>query len=77
MGKNYCTWYNKTSAMKRAFDNGLLDEKWVKNYCRNNGEGCVRKKKFEKDGYISPDYVLPDGTINEKLKKMVEEDNNF
>ncbi len=33
MKKNFCRWYDETSAMKRAYDKGLIDEKWVKNYC--------------------------------------------
>jgi hypothetical protein len=31
--KKLCIWYNETSGMKRAFDKGLLDKKWVENYC--------------------------------------------
>ena len=70
--KNVCRWYNETSGMKRARDVGLLDKKWIEEYCFNGGKGCVRKKKFEEEGYVSPDYVLPNGTIDEKLKKWVE-----
>ena len=54
--------------MKRAYDKGLLDKKWIEDYCWNNGKGCVRKKRFEEEGYVSPDYVLPDGTQDQKLK---------
>ena len=69
MKRNLCHWYDETSAMKRAYDLGLIDEKWVKNYCWNGGKNCVRKMRFEKEGYISPEHVLPDGTENQKLKK--------
>ena len=68
MGKSICKWYDRTSAMKRAYDNGKLDKKWIENYCYNSGNNCVRKIRFEKEGYISPDYVLPDGSIDESLK---------
>jgi len=68
MKKNLCRWYDETSAMKRAYDQGKLDKKWLKNYCWNGGKGCIRKKRFEGEGYISPDYVLPDGTIDENLR---------
>jgi len=67
---NVCKWYDETSGMKRAYDKGLLDKKWIEEYCWNGGEGCVRKKRFEGEGYISPDYVLPNGTVDENLKKL-------
>jgi uncharacterized protein YodC (DUF2158 family) len=70
--KQLCKWYNETSGMKRAFDNGMLDKKWIEDYCWNDGKGCIRKKRFEEEGYVSPDYVLPDGSVSEKLKKWVE-----
>ena len=66
--KNMCIWYNESSGVKRAYDLGLIDRKWVENYCWNGGEGCVRKKRFEMEGYVSPDYVLPDGTISEHVR---------
>ena len=70
--KKVCRWYNETSGMKRAYDHGLLDKKWIEEYCWDGGKECVRKKKFEEEGYISPDYVLPDGTVDENLRKWVE-----
>ncbi len=70
-GKNVCRWYDETSGMKRANDAGMLDRSWIENYCLKGGKNCVRKKRFEEEGYVSPDYVLPDGTISEKLKKWV------
>lgn len=70
---NFCRWYNETSGVKRAYDLGLIDRKWVENYCWSCGGGCIRKKKFEEEGYVSPDYVLPDGTISEKVKKYTEQ----
>jgi len=69
--KNVCRWYDSTSGMKRAYDAGMLEKKWIDEYCMNGGQGCVRKQRFEEEGYVSPDYVLPDGTVDEKLKKWV------
>ena len=69
--RNTCRWYDSTSGMKRAYDAGMLDKKWIEEYCMNAGQGCVRKKRFEEEGYVSPDYVLPDGTVDKKLKKWV------
>ena len=68
--KDICTWYNETSGMKRAYDRGLLDKRWIEDYCFNGGRGCVRKWRFEQEGYVSPDYVLPDGTVDETLKAL-------
>jgi len=70
-GRNACRWYDSTSGMKRAYDSGMLDKKWIDEYCMNGGQGCVRKKRFEEEGYVSPDYVLPDGTVDEDLKKWI------
>jgi len=67
-GKNVCVWYNETSAMKRAYDAGRLDKKWLEEYCFNGGENCVRKRRWEGEDYISPAWVLPDGSVDEGLK---------
>jgi len=69
---NSCKWYNDTSGVKRAYDLGLIDKKWVEDYCWAGGAGCVRKKRFEEEGYISPDYILPDGTISEPVKQHIK-----
>lgn len=70
--ENVCRWYNETSGMKRAYYQGKLDISWIEKYCWNGGEGCVRKQRFESEGYVSPDYVLPDGTVDENLKRWFE-----
>jgi hypothetical protein len=71
--KDLCVWYNETSGVKRAYDLGLIDRKWVENYCWNGGKDCVRKKRFEEEGYVSPDYVLPDGSTSERVKRYLKE----
>ncbi len=76
-GKNICRWYNSSSGVKRACDAGLIDIKWVQDYCWQDGKGCVRKKRFEEEGYVSPDYVLPDGNISEVVKKYMEQKGNL
>ena len=70
MRKNFCRWYDETSAIKRAYDKGLIEKKWVEQYCWSGGNKCERKRRFEEEGYISPDYVLPDGTEDPRLKKF-------
>ena len=66
--RNICRWYNETSAVKRAYDAGLIERRWVEDYCWNGGKNCVRKRRFEQEGYVSPDHVLPDGSVSEELK---------
>jgi len=70
---NFCRWYNETSGVKRAYDLGLIDKRWVEDYCERGGEGCVRKKRFEEEGYVSPDYILPDGSVSERIKEHLEQ----
>ena len=75
--REVCVWYNETSGMKRAFDAGLLDKKWLDDYCFRGGRACVRKQRFEGEGYVSPDYVLPDGAVDDTLKDIVEHRGGF
>jgi len=63
-----CKWY-PSCPMKRFYDEGLLDRKWVKLYCKGDWEHCTRYKMEEKGEY-HPDFMLPDGSIDEKLKKF-------
>jgi hypothetical protein len=67
-----CGWYDKTSGMKWAYDHDKLDISWIEKYCWNSGKGCVRKQRFETEGCVSPDHVLPDGNVDQKLKKWIE-----
>ena len=75
--RDICRWYDETSGIKRACDAGLLDSKWVKDYCWNGGKNCVRKQRFEREGYVSPDYVLPNGVEDQKLKRWIQEHGSF
>jgi hypothetical protein len=38
----------------------LLDKKWIEEYYWNGGKVV----------HLPPDYVLPDGTVDENLKKL-------
>ncbi len=71
--KRMCRWYDETSGMKRAYDQEKLDIQWIEDYCWNDGKSCIRKKRFETEGYVSPDYVLPDGSVDETLRRWVQE----
>ena len=66
-----CRWYNETSGVKRAADRGLIDKHWVEDYCLQGGKNCIRKQRFENEGYVSPDSVLPDGTVDENVKEWI------
>ena len=54
--------------MKMYFQEGRLDPKWINEYCWGNSLRCIRRKMEEK-GQYHPNHILPDGTIDEKLKK--------
>ena len=56
--------------MKRFYEKGLLEEKWLKNYCKGDWESCKRYQMEEKGEYHS-DYMLPNGRINELLKNKL------
>ncbi|GAH16180.1 unnamed protein product [marine sediment metagenome] len=53
--------------MKRYFEEGKLDIKWIDGYCKGNYHRCIRRE-MEEEGKYHPDNMLPDGTINKKLE---------
>ena len=53
--------------MKRYYENGLLEKRWVENYCWSSWEKCVRYQLEEKGEY-HPDWMLPDGSLDTSLK---------
>jgi len=61
-----CRWY-PVCPMKRFRDAGLLDEKWVRLYCKGDWRGCVRYR-MEAEGRPHPDWMLPDGSLDESLR---------
>ena len=65
MRKATCTWY-PVCPMKRFYEAGRLEERFVKNYCMGDFHSCVRYQK-EEAGIYHPDNMLPDGTIDENL----------
>lgn len=64
--KKTCKWY-PVCPMRRFYEANRIDEKWVKNYCMGNWKACVRYQMEEKGEY-HPDWMLPDGTLDESLK---------
>ena len=61
-----CKWY-VVCPMKRFYEEGKLDEKWIRKYCMGDYKSCVRYQMEEK-GMPHPDNMLPDGSIDENLK---------
>ena len=64
--KDICKWYD-VCPLKLFYEKGLLDKKWVENYCWGEYFACKRYK-MEESGVYHPDNMLPDGTIDERLK---------
>lgn len=76
MAKNYhklnvllndCKWYT-SCPMKRFYEEGILNRKWVELYCMGDWENCIRYH-MEERGEPHPDWMLPDGTIDKKLRE--------
>lgn len=65
-----CKWYT-VCPMKRSYENGILDRKWVELYCKGDWKSCIRYK-MEENGEYHPDWMLPDGSIDIVLKKKQE-----
>lgn len=62
-----CKWF-PVCPMKRFYETGKLEKHWLDCYCKGNWKACVRYKMEEKGEY-HPDWMLPDGTLDETLKK--------
>ncbi len=61
-----CKWY-PVCPMKRFFEKGILDRKWIELYCKGDWESCVRYW-MEENGKSHPDWMLPDGSIDKRLR---------
>ena len=61
-----CKWF-PTCPIKRFFETGMLDKKWIELYCRGDWKKCVRYE-MEELGHYHPDWMLPDGSLDGKLK---------
>ena len=62
MHKKQCKWF-PVCPLKRFFEEGKLDKKWIESYCWDKWEECIRYHMEEK-GQYHPDNMLPDGSIN-------------
>ena len=64
--KKECYWY-PVCPMKRFYEAGQLEERWILDYCHGDPSKCVRKK-LEEAGEYHPDNMLPNGEIRTDLK---------
>lgn len=64
-----CKWF-VMCPMKRFYETGRLERKWIELYCKGDWKSCVRYEMEEK-GHYHPDWMLPDGTLDENLKGIV------
>jgi len=56
-----CKWF-PVCPIKFYTEAGVLDPKWVKQYCLVGIRICIRYQKEER-GEFHPDNMLPDGSI--------------
>ncbi len=61
-----CKWYN-ICPMKRFYEEGRVEKELIEKYCLGDYKKCKRYQVVEK-GEFCPDYVLPNGKVDEKLK---------
>jgi len=67
MNKKECKWYTMCP-MKRYYEKGLLNKRWIDDFCRGNWKNCVRYE-MEESGKYHPDWMLPDGNLDLSLKE--------
>jgi uracil-DNA glycosylase family 4 len=75
MAKNYrklktlmvdCKWF-LACPIKKFYEEGKIDKKWIELYCKGDWKSCVRYH-MEERGQPHPDWMLPDGSLNERLR---------
>ena len=62
-----CKWYH-VCPMKKYYQLGKLEKKWITKYCKGEWFKCVRYE-LEERGEAHLDSMLPDGTIDPKLEE--------
>lgn len=65
MSGKVCKWY-EVCPIKRFYETGRLEKKWVEKYCWGDNRKCVRHQ-FEERGEPHPDNLLPNGETREEL----------
>jgi uracil-DNA glycosylase len=65
-----CKWFS-VCPMKRLYEQGKIDIKWIDHYCKGDWKSCIRYKMAERRE-PHPDWMLPDGSIDENLRKAAK-----
>ena len=60
-----CKWF-PTCPMKKFCEEDRIDKKWIELYCKGDWKSCVRYH-MEERGDLHPDWMLPDGSLDERL----------
>ncbi len=63
---NYCKWH-LSCPINFYIENGRINKSWQELYCKGDWESCSRYH-LEESGEYHPDWMLPDGSIDESLK---------
>ena len=63
-----CKWFS-LCPMKRFYETGRLERKWIESYCKGDWRNCIRYD-MEEMGHYHPDWMLPDGSLDENLKEL-------
>ena len=61
-----CKWFS-ICPLKKLHDEDMLERKWIELYCKGLWSTCVRYQMEEKRS-SHPDWMLPDGSLDENLK---------
>ena len=56
-----CYWFDMCP-LKKFYEQGRIDKRWIEDYCFGDFSKCVRRKMEEKNLY-HPDNMMPDGTV--------------
>lgn len=60
-----CKWF-LCCPMKRFLEEGRIQKRWIELYCKGDWKSCVRYH-MEENGEPHPDWLLPDGSLDESL----------
>ncbi len=60
-----CKWY-PVCPIRRFYEEGRIHRRWIELYCKGDWKRCVRYH-MEESGELHPDWMLPDGSLDEKL----------
>jgi uracil-DNA glycosylase family 4 len=62
-----CKWFS-CCPMKRFFEEGRIQKRWIELYCKGDWKNCVRYH-MEERREPHPDWMLPDGSLDKSLRR--------